>query len=72
MAQVMLLDSKLQLVFETGMNESGEVEFSQRTYSNILPEATAEGFLQVSQAIESLTLYSVVSVYRNDRSDIVA
>ncbi|MFO1444905.1 DUF1659 domain-containing protein [Bacillus sp. Bva_UNVM-123] len=71
MAEVLLLDTKLRLRFETGMNEKGEPIYKTKTYGNIKKEATAEQLLQFAQAVASLCHDPLSAIVRNDSSDIV-
>jgi hypothetical protein len=52
MAQAMLKDSRMTLVFETGLNEKGEPIFKGKSYANVRKEATPD---QLHQAATTLT-----------------
>ena len=71
MAEAIMTSSKLQLSYETGVNEKGDPIFKTKTYSNIKEEATADGLYQVAQALSSLSNYPFNGAKRNDVSDLV-
>lgn len=71
MAQTILVDSKLRLTFETGVNEKGEAEYKLKTFSHVMTEATADQLYQFAQAYGSLTEIPLVFIHRNDNHDIV-
>lgn len=72
MAQSTLVDSNLRLVFETGVNEKGEPILKGKMYSNLKHSATVDQLFQAASAIGSLSNYSLNTVERTDRSDIMA
>ncbi|KAB2335548.1 DUF1659 domain-containing protein [Cytobacillus gottheilii] len=71
MAQALMVDTKLKLAFETGLNEKGEPILKSKTFSNIKKEATADGLLSAAQAVGTLTDTPIVSITRNDSYTIV-
>ncbi|MGG0718552.1 DUF1659 domain-containing protein [Robertmurraya massiliosenegalensis] len=71
MAEAMIIDSKLRLLFETGLNEKGEPVYKTKTYNNIDKEATADQLSQAAQALGGLSLNPVISVERTDNFEIV-
>jgi len=71
MAQAMLKNSRIILVFETGMNEKGEPIFKGKSYANVRKEATADQLHQAATALASLCAYPVSSVERTDNHDII-
>ncbi|HYK72082.1 MAG TPA: DUF1659 domain-containing protein, partial [Pseudoneobacillus sp.] len=72
MAQAMLVESNLSLVFETGMNEKGEPTYKAKTFNNVKKESTVDQLFQVAQAIGTLCNDPINTVERSDRHDIVA
>ncbi|MBU8878723.1 DUF1659 domain-containing protein [Bacillus sp. FJAT-29790] len=70
MAQAMMIDTKLRLSFETGVNEKGQPVCKTKTFGNIKRSATADQLFQVAQAIATLCSDPVVTVVRNDSFDI--
>ncbi|PLR95900.1 DUF1659 domain-containing protein [Bacillus sp. T33-2] len=71
MAQAMLKDSRLTLVFETGMNEKGEPIFKSKSYANVKKTATADQLAQAASALGTLSAYPISTVERTDSSDII-
>ncbi|MBM4761011.1 DUF1659 domain-containing protein [Bacillus sp. B15-48] len=71
MAQAMLISSRLNLVFETGMNDKGEPIFKGKSYANVRKEATADQLHQAATALSGLSAYPLSSVQRTDQHDIV-
>ncbi|MBY0097291.1 DUF1659 domain-containing protein [Mesobacillus maritimus] len=71
MAQAMLKNSRITLLFETGMNEKGEPIFKGKSYANVRKEATADQLHQAATALASLCAYPVSSVERTDNHDII-
>jgi hypothetical protein len=72
MAQAILADSNLRLVYEVGVNEKGEPIYKGKMYSNIQDNATAEQLHQASQALAALCNDVLSRIERNDRSEILA
>ena len=71
MAQAMLKDSRLTLVFETGLNEKGEPIFKGKSYGNVRKEATADQLHQAAVALGGLCSNPLSSVERTDNHDII-
>ena len=71
MAQAMLKNSRLTLVFETGMNEKGEPIFKGKSYANVRKEATADQLHQAAVALGGLCANPLSSVERTDNHDII-
>lgn len=71
MAQEMLKDTQLRLIFETGLNEKGEPIYKAKTFNNVKKEATVEHLYQVALAISSLCSYPLASVERNNSFDVI-
>ncbi|KON86006.1 hypothetical protein AF332_03715 [Sporosarcina globispora] len=71
MAQAIIVDSKLRLVFETGLNEQGKPVYKSKTYNSVKPSATADQLFTVGQAIAGLSSYPLAELNRNDSFDIV-
>jgi hypothetical protein len=72
MAQGMLKDTQIRLMFETGLDENGEPVVKAKTFNNIKKEATVDQIYQAAQAIAGLSAYPLVAVERNDSFDIIA
>ncbi len=71
MAEAMIMDSRLRLLFETGLNDKGEPIYKTKTYSNIRKDATAEQLSQAAKALGELTEYPLAGVERTDNFEIV-
>ena len=71
MAQALMIDTKLRLSFEIGLNDKGEPIFKSKTFGNVKKTATADQLHQVAQAIASLSKDPLSTVVRNDSFDIV-
>ncbi|MGP9041328.1 DUF1659 domain-containing protein [Cytobacillus kochii] len=71
MAQTILVDSKLRLSFETGVNEKGEAEYKVKTFSHVKSETTADQLYRFAEAYGSLAQSPLVSIQRNDNHDIL-
>ncbi|MBM7606330.1 hypothetical protein JOC75_004378 [Metabacillus crassostreae] len=72
MANQVLLDSQLRLVFDMGVDEKGKIIFKNKNYNNIKTSATADELLSVAQAIVSLQTETLSSVERNNSNQILA
>jgi hypothetical protein len=72
MAQALLAESKLRLVFEVGMDQDGEPILQSKTFSNIKKEATADQLYQAAQAIFVLRNDILSRVERVDNSDLLS
>lgn len=71
MAEAMIMESRLRLLFETGLNEKGEPVYKTKTYSNIRKNATADQLSQAAQALGNLSEFPLVGVERTDNFEIV-
>lgn len=71
MAEATIIDSRLRLTFETGLNDKGEPMYKQKTYSNIQKTATADQLSQAAQAIGGLSANPLQVVERVDYSEII-
>lgn len=71
MAEAMILESRLRLLFETGLNDKGEAIYKTKTYNQIRKDATPDQLHQAAQAIGGLSEYPLASVERADNFEIV-
>ncbi|USK49912.1 DUF1659 domain-containing protein [Bacillus sp. CMF12] len=71
MAQAIIIDSKLRLVFETGLNGQGKPVYKSKTYNSVKQSATADQLFTVGQAIAGLSSYPLTEMNRNDSFDIL-
>jgi len=60
MANLTFEQSTLKIVYETGVNESGETILTTRSYRNVRNNVTAEQLAGVVQAFIQLSNYPVV------------
>ncbi|PLR69447.1 MULTISPECIES: DUF1659 domain-containing protein [Bacillaceae] len=72
MAETIILDSQLRLVFEVGVDEKGEPVFKSKNYNNIKTSATAEQLLEAATAITGLQTQLLAHVERNDSHQVTA
>jgi hypothetical protein len=70
MAQAMLAETKLRLIFEVGLNEDGEPIFKNKTL-NVKKEATADQLNQAAHALSILCKDTLSGVERNDNLEII-
>ncbi|ANB57058.1 hypothetical protein GFC29_187 [Anoxybacillus sp. B7M1] len=66
MAQSIIQQSQLRLVFEAGVDEAGKPIYRRRQLNNIKVTASPEQLLAVSQALASLQSDPLVQVERSD------
>lgn len=72
MAQGMLKDTQMRLIYETGVDEKGAPVYKGKTFNNVKKEATIDQIYQAGQAISGLCSYALNAVERNDSFDVVA
>lgn len=72
MAQAVLSNTKLRLVFQAGMDEDGKLILKSKTYSNIKKEATTDQLFQAAMAISGLSNDTLNNLQRDDSSEILA
>ncbi|MEH7126505.1 DUF1659 domain-containing protein [Bacillus sp. JJ1773] len=66
-----MIETRLRLTFETGLNEKGEPIFKSRTFGNVKKMATADQLFQAATAIASLSKDSLSTIVKNDSFDIL-
>lgn len=71
MAQANIINTKLRLVFETGLDEQGKPIHKSKTYSSLKQSATPDQLYAVGQAVAALSSYPLAALNRNDSFDIV-
>ncbi|MBT2686610.1 DUF1659 domain-containing protein [Bacillus sp. ISL-47] len=71
MAQANIIDTKLRLVFETGLDEKGKPIHKSKTYSSLKQSASPDQLYTVGQAVASLSNYPLAAINKNDSFDIV-
>ncbi|OCA81510.1 hypothetical protein A8F94_21780 [Bacillus sp. FJAT-27225] len=71
MAQAMLAESRLRLIFDAGFNGKGELVYRAKNFSNLKKEATPDQMHQAAIALSALCKDRLSSVERTDRSEIL-
>jgi hypothetical protein len=72
MAVANLLETKLRMIFEVGMDEKGKPIYKAKTLNSLKKEATTDQLFQVAQALSALSNDSLFKIERNDMTDIMA
>lgn len=72
MAAANLLESRIQLVYDYGVDGNGKPVFKTKSYSNLKVSATADQIFNASQALASLSSVPLFAIERNDTTDITA
>lgn len=67
----MIMDSKLKVLFENGVDSKGEIIIKTKTFSNVRKEASADQLFQAGQALASLCSLSLVNIERADNFELV-
>lgn len=63
------VDSRLQLVFENGLDlATGNMTYKNKTFNNVKTTATADQLLAITQAIIPLQTLTLYSIRHNDSS----
>ncbi|GEL76059.1 DUF1659 domain-containing protein [Tenuibacillus multivorans] len=70
MAMQIITDSRLQLVFEAGQDEDGEIITKKKSFNRVKTDATADQLYSVSQSLASLQAYPLLNVVRNDSFEV--
>ncbi|CQR47899.1 hypothetical protein BN1058_02232 [Paraliobacillus sp. PM-2] len=61
------LDTRLQLVFDNGLDEeSGEIITKTKSFNNVKTDATADQLLAIAKALIPLQTLPLLMVKRND------
>lgn len=71
MADAVLVESRLRLLFKTGEDEEGNAIVKTKTFNKVRKSATADQLHAIALALASLSNYSLESVERNDSLDIL-
>ncbi|WP_226036866.1 DUF1659 domain-containing protein [Aquibacillus saliphilus] len=66
MAVAQLIDSRLQLSFEDGVTEKGEVIIKNKSFNNVKTSATPDQLLAITVALVALQQKTLHSIKRND------
>ena len=65
MAIKMTRDSKLRVVFQTGLNEEGKPIYKTKSYSNVAENVTPNQLQQVGEALASLSTYPMGGIQQS-------
>ncbi|SFP67526.1 DUF1659 domain-containing protein [Salibacterium halotolerans] len=65
-----MINSRLTLEFNAGMDETGETVFKQKNFNNVKPEAADPSLLTVATALGQLQELPVTAVTRTNEYDI--
>ncbi|WP_082234351.1 DUF1659 domain-containing protein [Halobacillus massiliensis] len=65
------INTQLQLVFENGVDDEGNVTYRRKTFGNVKMDATADELYQVAVSLESLQQHLLSTIEKTDRSLIV-
>ncbi|WP_112180645.1 MULTISPECIES: DUF1659 domain-containing protein [Paraliobacillus] len=60
------IDSRLQLLFEDGFDDDGNIVIKTKTFNNIKTVATADQLLTIAQVLVPLQTLTLQMVKRND------
>lgn len=63
--------SQLQLTFDAGMDENGDIVTRTKSFNNVKTAATHDQLYQVASALEPLQQRALVMVERNDDTAIL-
>ncbi|GAA0453164.1 DUF1659 domain-containing protein [Alkalibacillus silvisoli] len=67
MTNAQKINSQLQLVFVTGIDDEGEEVLQRRSYNNVKPEAENEAVQAVAQVLSELRQDPLHEALRNDQ-----
>ena len=65
MAIKMTKDSKLRVIFETGLGEGGKPIYKTKSYSNVAEGVTPDQLSQVGEALASLSTYPMGGIQQS-------
>ena len=65
MAIKMTRDSKLRVVFQTGLNGEGKPIYKTKSYANVAEEVTPDQLQQVGEALASLSTYPMGGIQQS-------
>ncbi|WP_342433361.1 DUF1659 domain-containing protein [Neobacillus sp. FSL H8-0543] len=72
MAETLLAESKLRLVFQAGIDEDSKPILKAKTFGNVNKAVTADQLYQVTQAVVGLTVDELSGAQRMDSLDLLA
>lgn len=66
MAQAIIQDTQLRLVFENGIDKNGKMKYKTKNYNNIATTASTDALYEAARAIVGLQGFTLDHVSRND------
>ncbi|MCD7036114.1 DUF1659 domain-containing protein [Metabacillus sp. GX 13764] len=66
MAETILKETQLRLVFDMGLNEKGKQVFKFKNYNNVKTTSTPDQLLNAAQALANLQTNILFGAERND------
>ncbi|AZB42579.1 DUF1659 domain-containing protein [Bacillus sp. FJAT-42376] len=70
MAQTILIDRQLRLVYDLGLNKEGKQVFKSKTYSNVKPAADSDQLMAAALILSGLQQYPLFAAERLDVNEI--
>ncbi|MBS2968607.1 DUF1659 domain-containing protein [Metabacillus sp. KIGAM252] len=70
MAQAVLTDRQLRLVYDLGLNMEGKQVFKAKTYSNVKPAADPDQLMATAVILSGLQKYPLFAAERLDTNEI--
>jgi hypothetical protein len=64
--------SSLKMKFDCGLNDEGKTIVKSRTYSNVKADAVALDVYNVAQTLQSLQKHTLMSVVKQDNTNLSA
>lgn len=65
MAIKMTRDSKLRVIFQTGLSDEGKPIYKAKSYSNVAEDVTPDQLQQVGEALGSLSTYPMGGIQQS-------
>jgi len=64
--------SRLQLQFQTGVDNEGKPIIRTKTYANVKPATSDEDLYQVGEALAQLQQHMLMDILRHDSASLIA
>lgn len=72
MATAALVKSRLIMTFDGGVDPNGVAVVKRKSYNNLDPATTDDQIYSIAQALEPLQQYPIITVERDDATNITA
>lgn len=72
MAQAMITDTQLRMVFDHGMDLDGNQISKNKNFNNVKPTATTDNLFAIAQALAPIQTHPLQQIERNDSFDLIA